>query len=174
MDIKNWRERRRISYNLFTFDDVNLEHVYNSYKGDELVDQVVMFFVEGSQLIYPAKSYYVALIYAAALALLIRKRWLQDDSIDPRGMSEEDIFFKVLDFPDLLPDDKYFVRYSEDEETYQKIVAKLKKSYVVSNRVRAVLHPPSVHKTLKYFSEEFLIPFDNIFSEEVCYGDVYR
>ena len=59
--------------------------------------------------LYPGKSYAVAVLYA---------RWIAQEF-------NED-FLTVLDDPDLLyGNDPYFVPYSQDKETYIKIIAAL-------------------------------------------------
>lgn len=158
--IKNWRERRRLSYIFNDFNDINLESVYNSLSGDELADQVVMFFESGSQLIYPAKSYFVAIVYAEALCRAKRSKILD---VEITGINDERLsdmvdgcITEALDLPDLLPDDKYFKRYSEDRETYESIIHKLSLSEKLRYS-RSLIDLKSVRPTLDYFCQEFMI-----------------
>lgn len=63
------------------------------FNNDNVEDQVVDFFLTESELIYPAKSYFVAIVYAKCLEKYF-------------GGS----FFEYLNDPELLPDDTY-LRY---------------------------------------------------------------
>ena len=65
---KEIQEKRKLAYLFKEFDDINLARVVlNSVKDDEIADQVIDFFVEGSALVYPPKSYFVAIVYAACM-----------------------------------------------------------------------------------------------------------
>lgn len=59
-------------------------------------------------------------------------------------------FYKMLDDAELLPDDKFFVRYSQDKEVYNTII----------DSVGDILQHKSVDKTVKYFKKEFLVDCD--------------
>lgn len=124
------KERRELSYLFKQFDDVNLEHSYISLQGDELAHQIIEFFISGSQLIYPAKSYFVAIVYAACLEKYF-------------GIP----YIYALNLPDLLPDDKYFVPYRKDEYVYNTVV----------DNIDNLWYYDSIKKTVQYFKEEFLI-----------------
>lgn len=126
----NWRERRKLAYLYKEFNDYNLEHEFIDLSGDKLTDLVIEFFVRGSQLIFPAKSYFVAIVYAACLE--------KHFNIP---------FIEALSYDDLLIDDKYFVPYSSDKLTYDKIFAK----------IGDIWQYESIKPTVKYFEEEFLI-----------------
>lgn len=87
-------------------DFANMEIVIE----DELVNNALHYFKEATfPLIYPAKSYAVAIIYATKLNELY-------------GIPVID----VLDDSDLfLGQDPYFIPYSEDPETYDAIMTAL-------------------------------------------------
>ena len=53
------KAKRKLSYLLNIWDDVNLPYIFNN---DNVEDQVVNFFLTESELIYPAKSYFVAIV----------------------------------------------------------------------------------------------------------------
>ena len=53
--------RRSMAYLLNDWDDINLPYEFND---SNILQQVINFFNNGSYLIYPAKSYFVAIIYA--------------------------------------------------------------------------------------------------------------
>ncbi len=121
------KAKRKLSYLLNIWDDVNLPYIFNN---DNVEDQVVNFFLTESELIYPAKSYFVAIVYAKCLEKYF-------------GGS----FFEYLNDPELLPDDTYFKIYSQDKSTYDNII----------NRIGDIWQYPSICKTVNYFKKEFLI-----------------
>lgn len=131
----DWKEHRKMSYLMHEFDDVDLPYEYREMDGKELVDTVIRFFEEGSELLYPAKSYFVAIIYAERLHHYF-------------GIG----FYDALDEEGLLPDDKYFVRYSEAKDVYDGILSRLPGGFV---RLSAA------QKTVEYFKEEYLIGADS-------------
>lgn len=77
---------------------------------DELIENALVYFQKAEfPLIYPAKSYAVAIIYAQKLHELY-------------GMDK----VEVLSDPDLfLGQDPYFVPYGDDSATYEAIMARL-------------------------------------------------
>lgn len=121
------KAKRKLSYLLNIWDDVNLPYIFNN---DNVEDQVVDFFLTESELIYPAKSYFVAIVYAKCLEKYF-------------GGS----FFEYLNDPELLPDDTYFKIYSQNKSTYDNII----------NRIGDIWQYPSICKTVNYFKKEFLI-----------------
>lgn len=121
------KAKRKLSYLLNIWDDVNPPYIFNN---DNVEDQVVDFFLTESELIYPAKSYFVAIVYAKCLEKYF-------------GGS----FFEYLNDPELLPDDTYFKVYSQDKSTYDNII----------NRIGDIWQYPSICKTVNYFKKEFLI-----------------
>ena len=130
-----WRERRKLFYLKYktNLDDVNLPYLFEPQSEIELVDTVVRFFASKSELIYPAKSYYVAIIYAYLLNEYFGENILT-----------------ALDKPDLLNyDDKYFVPYSSNPKVYDLILGR-----VYENIVKGVY---DISKTRDYFLKEFLI-----------------
>lgn len=122
------KKRRQIAYKLNKWDDVDLPFFVDI---NDVPQQVVKFFKTQSELIYPAKSYFVAIIYAKCL----EKYFAQD-------------FYKSLDDPELLVDDKYFKPYSEALETYNNIL-----NVIGTN----ILEYHSTEKTINYFKKEFLV-----------------
>lgn len=123
----NWREARRLSYLMNEWDDVNLPQ---SEDYSNIIQQTIDFFKNGSELIQPAKSYFVAIVYAKCLE---------------KYFGEE--FYTALNYKDLLPDDKWFKPYSESKEIYDSIL----------NEIGDVFSYISIDKTLSYFKKEFLI-----------------
>lgn len=133
------REKRELA-NLFKeFDDVNLARiVLYSAKDDEIADHVIKFFVEGSALIYPFKSYFVAIVYAACMIKYFPGYFL--DITD------------ALKCSDLLDKDDFYIPYNK--MTY-KIYNNILRWF---ERERSeILSFQSTDKTHRYFKEEFLI-----------------
>lgn len=130
----DWSKRRKLYYakNKQNLDDVGLPFSFINQTGKTLADTVVSFFENGSDLVYPAKSYYVAIVYAYLLS-----KYFGED------------FKTALDYDDLLNhDDRYFVRYSDDKQTYNLILRR-----VFDNLVQRKY---DISKTEQYFKKEFL------------------
>ena len=127
----NWKNRRKLSYLINDFDDVNLPYTVRTYDSDEaLIKEIVYFFIKGSELIYPAKSYFVALVYAKK-----KKKYF--------GIN----FYKALEDKELLPDDIFFVTYNNSREIYDSVLK------IIGNP----LNYESSEKTKQYFYQEFMI-----------------
>ena len=58
------KEKRKLSYLINEWDDVNLPYTFDY---NNISKQVIDFFINGSELLFPAKSYFVAIIYAKCL-----------------------------------------------------------------------------------------------------------
>lgn len=130
-----WREARQLSYLMHEFDDYQLTHTeIPSIKKDQLIKRVVYFFYNGSLLEYPAKAYFVAIVYAKMLEIHF-------------GIP----FLEALSEPDLLIEDKWFVPYQEAKDIYDKIIENIPNEFI---------QLPSTNKTIQYFMEEFLIGTD--------------
>ena len=106
---KEWKVNQEIYHRL------NKEHSDSLYgfdilMSDDIVNDAVEYFNNPDMgFVYPAKSYVVAICYA---------HWLSKDF-------KED-FYELLDDKDLLyNNDPYFKRYSEDKDTYNKIIEKV-------------------------------------------------
>ena len=121
------KNRRKQAYLINDWDDVNLPYITDM---SNISEQVIHFFNTESRLIYPAKSYFVAIIYAKCL-----EQWFNIP------------FYEALNDNDLLPDDKWFVTYENDKETYDKII------YSIND----IWNYESINKTVEYFKKEFLI-----------------
>jgi hypothetical protein len=128
--IDELKNRRKLSYLMNIWDDVNLPHKINY---DNISEQVINFFNTESQLIYPAKSYFVAIVYAKCI-----EKWFNIP------------FYDSLNDIELLPDDKWFVPYYKDKKTYDEIICNINEIWEYS----------SINKTVDYFKKEFLINGD--------------
>lgn len=136
-----WRERRKLSYLMHEFDDRHPPDGEGERTVGGIIRQTLDFFAHGSLLLYPAKSYFVAIIYG----WMLYKRFGEP-------------FPEVLALPDLLVDDIYFQPDSvKTHEIYADIIKRLEETY---GSMDEVMKLPSVQKTLWYFEEEFLIGTD--------------
>ena len=121
------KEKRKLSYLMNIWDDVNLPHIIDN---KNIIDQVINFFKTESELIYPAKSYFVAIVYAKCMEKYFNVP-----------------FYEALDDKELLFDDFYFKPYSESKEVYDKII----------ENIGDIWYYRSIDKTVDYFKKEFLI-----------------
>ena len=141
---KEIQEKRKLAYLFKEFDDVGLEReVLNSATDDEIADHVIEFFVEGSALVYPPKSYFVAIVYAACMCKYFPEHF--KDIVEP------------LKCYDLLDNDDFFRPYSNrTSNIYNKVL-----QWIERERVE-VLNYSSAVKTHNYFKEEFLVTEDEL------------
>ena len=122
--------RRKLAYLMQEFDDYNLPHRVIECTDDELVKMIVHFFRTESLLIYPAKSYFVAIVYAHCL-----EKYFNEN------------FYSVLDEEDLLIDDEYFIPYSRKRQIYDRVLGQIGK----------IDGYDSIKKTVEYFKQEMLL-----------------
>ena len=126
-DNETLNQLRQLSYLMNEWDDVSLDHKVNY---NDIEDQIVDFFITESQLIYPAKSYFVAIVYAKCLEKYFKIP-----------------FYEALDYEDLLYDDKYFEKYSDSKHIYDNVI----------KRIGDIWQYKSICKTVDYFMKEFLL-----------------
>lgn len=113
------------------WNDVDLNYLVDN---KNIADQVINFFKTESKLIYPAKSYFVAIVYSKCL-----EKWFKKD------------FYESLSDFELLPDDQFFKPYLYSKkvtEIYNKILKFIDKD---------IWKYKSIIKTVEYFKKEFLI-----------------
>lgn len=123
--------KRKLSYLMNDWDDRNLSFSINN---NNVADQVIKFFKTESELVYPAKSYFVAIVYAKCMEKYF-------------GLN----FYDCLSDKDLLFDDKFFIPYLHGKQTYNKIL----------DTITDPLEYNSTKKTVDYFKREFLIGTNN-------------
>ena len=126
----DYKERRKLSYLINTFDDIDLDYIYIKQSKEDLVKLIIKFFNTESLLIYPAKSYFVAIVYAKCIEKYFHIN-----------------FYDALNDNELLPDDKYFKTYNESKDIYDKVLESIGDIYQYD----------SIDKTVKYFKQEYLI-----------------
>ena len=127
----DWKYRRKLSYLINDFNDTGLDYTVKKYSSDEeLVNEIVDFFISGSKLIYPAKSYFVAIVYAKLLECYFNEN-----------------FYDCLNDKELLPDDYFFVPYNRNRNVYNAVLS----------RIGDPLEYKAAEKSKEYFYQEFLI-----------------
>ena len=126
----DYKERRKLSYLINAFDDIGLDYIYIKQSKEDLIKLIIKFFNTKSLLIYPAKSYFVAIVYAKCIEKYFHIN-----------------FYDALNDEELLPDDKYFKTYNESKDIYDKVLESIGDIYKYD----------SIDKTVKYFKQEYLI-----------------
>ena len=126
----DYKERRKLSYLINAFDDIGLDYIYIKQSKEDLIKLIIKFFNTESLLIYPAKSYFVAIVYAKCIEKYFHIN-----------------FYDALNDEELLPDDKYFKTYNESKDIYDKVLESIGDIYQYD----------SIDKTVKYFKQEYLI-----------------
>ena len=126
----DYKERRKLSYLINVFDDIGLDYIYIKQSKEDLIKLIIKFFNTKSLLIYPAKSYFVAIVYAKCIEKYFHIN-----------------FYDALNDEELLPDDKYFKTYNESKDIYDKVLESIGDIYQYD----------SIDKTVKYFKQEYLI-----------------
>ena len=133
--MEDWKHKQQL-YHLTQpiNDDISDKEYIIRHDKSQLVEDIVLYFKEDSDiLIYPSKSYAVAIIYAKLLERYFNKN-----------------FYEVLDDPKLLYDnDMYFVPYSKDKETYDDAISQIDLSF--TNPI------DQVSITIEFFKNEFFI-----------------
>lgn len=134
--MKEWKIRQEVYHRLKLKydDDLNTKNIQIS---DDVVTDAVRYFRENDiGWIYPSKSYMVGICYAKWLA-----EYFGGNPIE------------YLNDPELLyNNDPYFIEYSRDKKTYDKILNII--SWNFDNDMGMV---PDVKE---YFLEEFLIDYE--------------
>ena len=104
--MEDWKVKQKLYHKLHKDHEDDLDGV-DIEISDDIVNNAIRYFKETNVgWIYPAKSYMVAICYAF---------WI---------MEEYNLnFYTVLDDPELLPMDPYFVPYRKDSQTYNAIIS---------------------------------------------------
>lgn len=142
--MKPWKVRQQLTHRLHEHDDLIEDtdvRVWNKddFRPIDFAHDVFGYFVQEGDgtLHYPQKSYAVAIIYAK----LLEKHFGEN-------------FIAVLNDPELLLSDKFFMPYSEDPETYDSVISML----TYWNNWDFESNPiSSVQATVRYFKKEFML-----------------
>lgn len=124
------KNRRNLSYLMNDFDDYISNCSHQSFSKTKLIEQIIEFFKVESKLIYPAKSYFVAIIYAKCMEKYFKQN-----------------FYSCLNDVELLPDDESFIPYQYSSYIYDKVL----------RDVGDIWQYSSIYKTVEYFKQEFLV-----------------
>lgn len=139
----SWMQRRKIAYKLYDglFNDNNLPiKVINNQTDEQLAEQVIDFFKNGSELIYPAKYIFCNIVYSYYL-----HKYFQCD------------FNAQLNDLNTLYDSPCPILYNDRPNVYKHVLTAINPNIETYQ---------STSKTRKYFKMEFLIDDEDI--SEVC------
>ncbi len=119
-------------------------YIYPNLSKEELIGHITAYFrVEQKDLIYPAKSYCVAIIYA----LLLEEYFGED-------------FYHTLNDPELFQNtDQYFLPYSQNKEIYDQVLLQLKEEGTFP---QLNLELDQVQTTVNCFKDEFFVNFTDL------------
>ena len=135
--MKEWKVRQQTYHNFNDLDDLlsSKPHTITTPTETELISDIVEYFtIPVSQLIYPSKSYAVAIIYSKLLGTYFNEN-----------------FYESLNDPHLLyNNDKYFKPYDSDKPIYDKVLSNIDLDFGSDI-------PPQVVTTIDYFKKEFYI-----------------
>lgn len=141
--MQDYKLRQEIYNRYQLFNDINKENIIykENATDEEIISDIVDYFTKGCPvLIYPAKSYCVAIIYS----FLIQKYF----NID---------FYEALNDKNLLyNNDKYFLNYSEGKEIYDIALKHIEIQKIEENPFE------QVKETVRYFEKEFFIKYDSL------------
>ena len=139
MKFNDWKQRRKLAYKLYRglFNDANLPHtIENQHDLDALQQQVVDFFKNGSELIYPAKYVFCNIVYSYYL-----NKYFQVP------------FYEALDNRETLFDSPCPLLYHQAKQLYDNVIDQV---------IDDIESLPSTTKTRHYFKMEFLIADEDI------------
>ena len=143
--MKEWHMRHKIFHQVFKDtdmgDDLSKETIIEEFDKDSIIKRALEYpTVQTKELFYPGKSYAVAITFAKLLS----------KNFDVK-------FYEALDDSLLLyGNDPYFVRYSEDKETYDKIL----ENFPTTLFKTLDKCSDNYKKTIDYFYKEFLLHED--------------
>lgn len=137
MQMQNYKVIQKI-YNLHSeFDDLidDKELLFLTLPEEIIKHSVSYFQSEVARLIYPSKSYAVAIIYSYLLEKYFNEK-----------------FFLSLNDPDLFcGNDRYFHTYNQNQHVYDRIL----KEIGFFDNFKLNLELPQIRKTVDYFHIEF-------------------
>ena len=141
--MKEWHIRHKIFHNIFQNqdigDDLSKETIIEEWSKDCIIKRALEYpITQTSELYYPGKSYAVAITFAFLIEKYFNSPFLEN-------LDDEKLLFE---------NDPYFVRYSEDQETYNTIIKKFPFEKIQSKTNPGV---ENFQKTQTYFLKEFLL-----------------
>ena len=128
----NFKQRRQVSNALNVYDDSNLPFIIKTNQSnEELYEEVINFFENGSELIYPSKYIFCNIIYSFYL-----EKYFGED------------FYERLSSEDTLEDSPMYYTYKDNPDLYDKILDEVLPKLETYS---------SIEKTMYYFKQEFLL-----------------
>lgn len=140
--MKEWQIRHKIFHQVLSHmdmgDDLSKETIIEEKDQESIIRRAIDYpSKQTKELYYPGKSYAVAIIFAKLL-----EKYFQED------------FYESLNNSELLyQNDPYFIPYSDDQETYDQILAAFP-FHLIEN---PALGCENFQKTCEYFLKEFLL-----------------
>ena len=132
--MKEWEIRRILYHSFYLPDDLGHKHKV-TVDSRNIKECVMRHFTEDVEgLIYPAKSYFVSIIYASLL-----NKYFNEP------------FDEVLKREDLLVNQTCNVLYWEDPDTYNYVLSKLTNDMILNENISQIA------ATIDYFKQEFFI-----------------
>lgn len=134
----NWIKRRELAYKIYKdqFTDVCDYTIIDNQSDDQLTNQVIEFFRNGSELNYPAKFIFCNIVYGYYLSKYF--------GVD---------LYHALNDPTVLFDSPVQVLYNQKPTVYDRIIDQV---------INDIDDLPSVVKTRHYFKMEMLINDEDI------------
>lgn len=134
-----WKIRQHIYHKTHEIQDDITDKPVVLIPDDQIVRYAVDYFVAQSEtLVYPAKSYAVAIVYA----LLLHKYF----GVDVRVALADPLL--------LYGNDKFFVPYNQNAKAYDDIMLALARLELLDIEATSV---PQVAETVSYFMSEFML-----------------
>lgn len=136
--MKEWQIRQEVYHRTHDVLDFHADGEEVIHKEEQLVELVAAYFIQPwpDQLLYPAKTYAVAVIYAVLIS-----HYFGDDVLE------------ALNCPSLLyNNDHHFVTYDQNPSVYDQIIQNVSAQSLLTS------HLPQVRTTVEAFHQEFLIP----------------
>lgn len=134
-EILKRKEKSKKMFRYFPDNIIAQNRVINHERGQVLIDRVIDFFENGSELIYPAKFVFCNIVYAYYL-----NKYFNLD------------FYECLDTYEILADSPSVLLYSQAKQEYDTII-----NHVIDH----IEHYKSIEKTRLFFMQEFLIFGEN-------------
>ena len=134
-----WQERRKTANKLYkyVYTDQNLDYQFDDNNQDQhLIDTVIDYFNNGSELVYPEKYIFCNIVYSYYLNKYF-------------GLD----FYKMLDSALTIPDSPMYYYYSDNKFVYDQILKQI---------LPKIESFQSIVKTRHYFKQEFSINDEDI------------
>lgn len=137
--MKDYKVKQLIFNKTVKTDDhlSQIKHTVLEMNDEELIMYGRQYFLEDTEVVFPAKSYAVAVIYATLIA-----QYFDEDFYEV--LADEDLFVGT---------DRFFRPYNEKKTVYNQIIEFLKSKNLFDFEKSNI---SQVLKTVEYFKTEFL------------------